>query len=161
MSGGSTSSVAEIRARRQELQNQEDAISFVRRLVQGRIDLVRDEQRRRSSGDDSPVGSLEERLAEVFGQQHGGGSARPPRETNVPADHPLVQELDEVCQHYSFESMDTLPDDALTELVNAMEMFEATCSHMRHELFDKIDALTAELVQKVRESGIGSVVKES
>jgi len=133
MSEGSASSVAEIRARRQELQAQEDAISFVRRLVQGRIDLVRDEQRRRASGDDTPVGSLEERLAGVFGQQHGGGSARPPRETNVPDDHPLVRELDEVCQHYSFESMDTLADGALAELLNAMEMFEATCSHMRHD----------------------------
>jgi hypothetical protein len=40
-------------------------------------------------------------------------------------------------------------------------MFEKTCSQMRHEMFDQIDALTAELVKKVRESGAGSVVKDS
>lgn len=154
-------SVAEIRARRQQLQNEEDAISFVRRLAQGRIDLVRDEQRRREHGGATPMGTLEERLAEVFGQQHGGGSARPPRETNVPADHPLVAELDQVCGHYSFEQMDSLDDASLDELLGALEMFEKTCSGMRHELFERIDALTAQLVKSVRDSGVGSVVKDS
>ena len=161
MSENSPTSVAEIRARRQALQAEEDAISFVRRLAQGRIDLVRDEQRRRAQGIDLPTSSLEERLADVFGQQHGGGSARPPRETNVPADHHLVKELDDVCAHFSFESMDSLDDKDLGELLGALEMFEKTCSQMRHELFDQIDALTAELVKKVRESGASSVVKDS
>lgn len=161
MSNNTPTSVADIRARRQGLQAQEDAISFVRRLAQGRLDLVRDEQRRRTQGLDTPLASLEDRLAGVFGQQHGGGSARPPRETNVPSDHPLVKELDEVCEHYSFETMDTLDEKALDELETSLEMFEKTCSQMRHELFDQIDALTAELVQKVRESGVGSVVKDS
>lgn len=161
MSNNTPTSVADIRARRQGLQAQEDAISFVRRLAQGRLDLVRDEQRRRTQGLDTPLASLEDRLAGVFGQQHGGGSARPPRETNVPSDHPLVKELDEVCEHYSFEMMDTLNEKALDELETTLEMFEKTCSQMRHELFDQIDALTAELVQKVRESGVGSVVKDS
>lgn len=160
MSENTPSSVADIRARRQSLQAEEDAISFVRRLAQGRLDLVRDEQRRRTQGSDLPTASLEDRLAEVFGQQHGGGSARPPRETNVPADHHLVKELDQVCEHYSFEMMDTLDDKSLEELGGSLEMFEKTCSQMRHELFDQIDALTAELVKKVRESGAGSVVKD-
>ena len=161
MSESTPTSVAEIRTRRQALQAEEDAISFVRRLAQGRLDLVRDEQRRREQGSDVPITSLEERLADVFGQQHGGGSARPPRETNVPSDHPLVKELDQVCEHYSFESMDGLDDKDLDELRGALDMFEKTCSQMRHELFDQIDALTAELVKKVRESGASSVVKDS
>lgn len=153
-------SLADIRAARSALQAQEDAISFVRRLAQGRLDLAQDEQRRRASGQDAPTESLAERLADVFGQQHGGGSARPPRETNIPADHPLVQELDQVCEHYQFESMENIDDKALAELINALEMFEKSCSQQRHELFDRIDALTAELVQRVREGGAGSVVRE-
>ncbi|MGA0185042.1 MAG: hypothetical protein ACO3LA_00910, partial [Ilumatobacteraceae bacterium] len=72
-------SVEEIRARRASLQSQEDAVSFVRRLAQGRLDLARDEERRRQSND--PSVNVERELAEVFGQEHGGGSARPPRET--------------------------------------------------------------------------------
>lgn len=151
-------SLAEIRSRRRALQDAEDAVSFVRRLAQGRLDLAHDEQRRRADGSERPTGTLAERLAEVFGQQHGGGSARPPRETNVPADHPLMQQLDELCDHYQFASLETLDDSGLSALVDALGMFERECSRQRHELFEEIDALTAELVRRVREGGAGSVV---
>lgn len=153
--------LADIRAQRNALQGQEDAISFVRRLAQGRLDLVQDEQRRRASGSEQPAGSLADRLADVFGQQHGGGSARPPRETNVPADHPLVLELDQLCEHYQFESMENIDDQSLDELAGALGMFEKSCSGQRHDLFEKIDALTAELVRRVREGGAGSIVKDN
>ncbi len=153
-------SVAEIRAQRNALQAEEDAISFVRRLAQGRLDLVQDEERRRATGTETPVGSLADRLADVFGQQHGGGSARPPRETNIPADHPLVKELDELCDHYEFESLENLDSKSLSELAGALSMFEKSCSQLRHDLFEKIDALTAALVASVRASGAGSVVKD-
>jgi hypothetical protein len=153
--------LADIRAQRNALQGQEDAISFVRRLAQGRLDLVQDEQRRRASGSDQPAGSLADRLADVFGQQHGGGSARPPRETNVPADHPLVLELDQLCEHYQFESMENIDDKSLDELAGALGMFEKSCSGQRHDLFEQIDALTAELVRRVREGGAGSIVKDN
>jgi hypothetical protein len=153
-------SVAEIRAQRNALQAEEDAISFVRRLAQGRLDLVQDEERRRATGTETQVGSLADRLADVFGQQHGGGSARPPRETNIPADHPLVKELDELCEHYEFESLENLDSKSLSELAGALSMFEKSCSQLRHDLFEKIDALTAALVASVRASGAGSVVKD-
>lgn len=152
--------LAGIRARRHELQAEEDVISFVRRMAQGRADLVQDETRRRASGTEPAIGSLSERLAEVFGQQHGGGSARPPRETNVPADHPLLRELDELCEHYDFASLDTLDDRALSDLGSALAMFEKDCSRRRHELFEQIDALTAELVARVRAGGTASLASE-
>lgn len=151
-------SLAEIRARRHELQSAEDAVSFVRRMAQGRLDLVQDEQRRRASGAEPPTGSLADRLAEVFGQQHGGGSARPPRETDVPADHPLLVQLDELCDEHGFAELETLDDRTLSDLESALGMFEKECSRQRHQLFEEIDALTAELVRRVREGGTGSVV---
>lgn len=150
--------LADIRARRHELQAAEDAVSFVRRMAQGRLDLVHDEQRRRASGAEPPSGSLAERLAEVFGQQHGGGSARPPRETDVPADHPLSVQLDELCDEHRFAELESLDDRTLSDLESALGMFEKECSRQRHQLFEEIDALTAELVRRVREGGTGSVV---
>lgn len=152
--------LADVRARRQQMQAEEDNVSFVRRMAQGRLDLVRDEQRRRVLGDEPSGASLAERLAEVFGQQHGGGSARPPRETNVPADHPLLRELDELCEHYEFAALETLDDRALSDLDSALEMFEKECSRRRHDLFEQIDELTAELVRRVREGGASSVTRD-
>lgn len=154
--------LAGIRAERTALQREEDIVSFVRRLAQGRLDLVSDEERRRAGGTDAPVMPLADRLAEVFGQQHGGGSARPPRETEVPTDHPLLQQLDELCASHGFENMDTLDDRSLGALSDALGMFERECSRQRHEMFERIDALTAEVVRRVREAGgAGAVVADA
>lgn len=152
-------SVGVLRAQRRALQQQEDAVSYVRRLTQGRLDLVLDEERRRQRGDDEPVGSVTERLAEVFGQQQGGGSARPPRETVVPSDHPLMQQLDELCDQFQFAQLDTLPDSDLRQLRDALQLFEQSCSQQRHALFEQIDALTTQLVQGIKEQGVEGVIE--
>jgi hypothetical protein len=152
-------SVGVLRSQRRALQQQEDAVSYVRRLTQGRLDLVLDEERRRQRGDDEPVGSVTERLAEVFGQQQGGGSARPPRETVVPSDHPLMQQLDELCDQFQFAQLDTLSDSDLRQLRDALQLFEQSCSQQRHELFEQIDALTTQLVQGIKEQGVEGVIE--
>ena len=157
MTESGNASLADVRARRLALQAEEDVISFVRRMAQGRLDLVQDEERRRAHADSTPVGTLQDRLAEVFGQQHGGGSARPPRETNVPAEHPLLKDLDALCEHYQFAALEILDDRALSDLAAALSMFEKECSRRRHELFDQIDELTAEVVRRVREGGAGTI----
>lgn len=161
MAESAESSLADVRARRLALQAEEDVVSFARRMAQGRVDLVQDERRRRAVGDTPPTATLQERLAEVFGQQHGGGSARPPRETDVPADHPLLQQLDELCESYEFASLEILDDGALSDLESALTMFEKECSRRRHELFEQIDLLTAEVVRRVREGGTGSLTAGS
>lgn len=152
--------LGEIRAARRALQNEEDAVSFARRMTQGRIDLVLDEQRRRASGADASGVSVTERLAEVFGQQHGGGSARPPRDTDVAADHPMLVQLDQICDEFGFADLETSSDRDLADLLGALEMFEKTCSGRRHELFEQIDALTAELVSRLKSDGAGSLLAD-
>lgn len=152
-------SVGQLRAKRRQLQQQEDTVSYVRRLTQGRLDLVLDEQRRRERGEDEPLGNVTERLAEVFGQQHGGGSARPPRETVVPTDHPLMQQLDELCDQFEFARLDTMADADLRQLRDALQLFEQSCSQQRHALFEEIDALTAQLVAQIKAQGVEGVIE--
>mgnify|MGYP003342826970 FL=1 len=144
-------SLEEIRSRRSLLQAQEDAVSFVRRLAQGRLDLARDEGRRRASHDRSV--NVESELAEVFGQEHGGGSARPPRETNVATDHPLVVELERLCESIGFGSLRQLDVDSLQAAIDQLAEFESARSSERRALFDEIDALTAELVRRYKDGG--------
>ena len=144
-------SLEEIRSRRSLLQTQEDAVSFVRRLAQGRLDLARDEERRRASHDRSV--NVESELAEVFGQEHGGGSARPPRETNVATDHPLVVELERLCESIGFGSLRQLDVDSLQAAIDQLAEFESARSSERRALFDEIDALTAELVRRYKDGG--------
>jgi len=137
---------AELRSARAELQMQEDVISFVRRMAQGRCDLARDEQRRRVDGTPASGMSVID-IANVFGQEHGGGSSRPPR------DHPLVVELEKLCETVGFGELRTLEDEALESAINQIEQFELTRSAERKNLFSKIDALTTELVKRYKDGG--------
>ena len=151
MSNYSELDLAGIRAARAELQSQEDAVSFVRRMAQGRLDIARDEQRRRSAN--MPTSNTATDLAGVFGQEHGGGSARPPRETNVSTDHPLVVELEQLCERIGFGSIRTLDVYALQRVIDELAAFENARSGERRALFDQIDALTAELVKRYKDGG--------
>ncbi len=160
MSDATHLSLSDLRAQRNALQRQEDAVSFVRRLTQGRIDLVLDEERRRATKAPAPSGTLTQRLANVFGQEHGGGSARPPRETDVPADHPLLVQLDELCEEFSFENLESLTDADISALRDALTMFEQSCSQQRHQMFEQIDALTAELVARLRDGGTAALLTD-
>lgn len=151
MSDFSAMDVTAIRAERAALQQEEDAVSYVRRLTQGRIDLARDEQRRRSAREASV--NVERDLAGLFGKEQGGGSSRPPRETSVPTDHPLVRELDVLCEEVGFGSLATLDDASIDDAITRMVAFESQCSAERRRLFDRIDGLTKELVSRYRDGG--------
>ncbi len=143
---------AELRSARAALQMQEDVISFVRRMAQGRCDLARDEQRRRTDGTPASGISVSD-IANVFGQEGGGGSSRPPRETNISADHELVVELEKLCERVGFGELRTLADDALEIAVTEIEKFELARSAERKNLCAKIDALTTELVKRYKDGG--------
>jgi hypothetical protein len=146
-------STAEIRVARAALQSQEDVISFVRRMAQGRCDLARDEQRRRVDGTPASGISVSD-IANVFGQEHGGGSSRPPRETNISAEHPLVIELETLCQEISFGDLRILDDQSLENVVQQLSRFETSQSLERKALFASIDALTTQLVKRYKDDGV-------
>jgi hypothetical protein len=146
-------STAEIRVARAALQMQEDVISFVRRMAQGRCDLARDEQRRRIDGTPASGISVSD-IANVFGQEHGGGSSRPPRETNISAEHPLVVELEKLCQEINFGDLRTLDDQSLENVVQQLSSFEISQSLQRKALFTSIDALTTQLVKRYKDDGV-------
>lgn len=140
--------LADVRARRAELQAREDVVSYVRRLAQGRLDIARAELRRLTEGG-SPS-DLASDLAAALGDERGGGSGRPPRDTEVGVDEPLVVELESVCAEVGFGSVRTMDADSLAVVVERLGAFEARCSSLRRELFDEIDALTARLVSGYR-----------
>jgi hypothetical protein len=145
-------SLDDLRSERARLQADEDVVSYVRRLAQGRVDVVRAELRRRvqlSSGVDS--GDVTGDLPRVLGAQVAAGSSRPPRDTTVAADHPLVAELDVVCDRVGFDEMARCSDDELGEIITAITAWERERSADRQSFFARIDALTAELVRRYRD----------
>lgn len=143
--------MGELRSLRARLQEEEDVVSFVRRVAQGRLDVVREEQRQRGHGGHAANDPTQ--MASVFGQQQGGGSARPPRDTAIAADHPRVAMLTELCDRLHFGDHKDLTDDELDALEAALADFEAEQSAQRRGLFARIDALSGELVNRYKSGG--------
>lgn len=140
-----------VRSRRGELQTAEDAVSFVRRLAQGRLDIARDEQRRRNEGE-TPQDDVTDGIARVFSAERGTGSNRPPRDTEVVADHPLLSELEVLCVEAGFGGIRDLDDAELVSCCARLAEFESRMSAQRKELFVQIDELSNELVRRYRSS---------
>ena len=141
-------SLDELRALRQQLQHDDDVVSYTRRVAQARLDLVRSEHARRAAGPDA---DLNEQIGDVLSQHLTGGPARPPRPTEDLSDNALVDELDAVCAEHHFGRLEQLDDDELSTLVDAIAEFEERVSADRRERFDRLDALSAELVRRYRD----------
>jgi hypothetical protein len=138
----------ELRTTRQRLQHEDDAVSYARRVAQARLDLVRAEAAHRSSAEDAEI---DEELRSVLSSHLTGGPARPPRPTEDMSDHPLAVELDEICAGHGLGRLKSLDDDELAALAEAIGEFEARVSSDRRARFDRLDALSAELVRRYRE----------
>ena len=80
-----------------------------------------------------------------------GGSPRPPRPVDHVGDNALSDELDEVCAENGFSRLEQLSDDELIGLEHELTAFERRVSDDRRDRYDRLDALSAELVRRYRE----------
>jgi len=141
-------SLAELRERRQELQAEDDVVSYARRVAQARLDLVNSEIAHRESHSGE---MLRDELNSLLSRHLTGGPGRPPRPTEDLSDHPLAIELDAVCTEKGFGRLKELDGAQLAALSAAITEFEARVSSDRRERYDRLDALSAELVRRYRE----------
>ena len=141
--------LAELRAVRAGLQHEDDVVSYVRRLTQARLDLVRAEMARRAAGDGGLDISGE--LPTILGAHLTGGAPRPPRPADDFSDHPLALQLESLCDECGSTELPSVSDAELGEFASQLLAFEQDRSHERKELFARIDALSAELVRRYRD----------
>jgi hypothetical protein len=150
MTGGASElSLEELRRRRRELQERDDAVSYVRRVAQGRADLARAELARREAGAAAP--DLTDELRQVLGDRLLGASDRPPRPAEDFSDDPRAEDLDRLCAQRGFGRLAELEDAAVADLAVALEAFEGEVSDERRKLFAELDDLSDELVRRYRE----------
>lgn len=142
---------AELRRRRQRAELVENRVSYARRLLQGRIDLVRAEILRR--GDNAELGEVLAGLPAVLADQGGGpvspANVRPPRELTPP-------DLDDDPLHDRVVNLPSVGTDELREFAESLAQRESELSATRRQLFDVIDRLQVELMARYR-SGAASI----
>jgi hypothetical protein len=150
-------SLTELRARRAECQRLEDALSLLRRLVQGHLDIVRCEQQRRAAGESPDLASLVAVLPRTLAEQGGDGAAVRSRPTaSTITDPALTDELDAICDVVRLSHLPDLDDDELARLAGDLAGLERTVSARRRIVFDRLDALSSELTARYR-TGAASV----
>lgn len=144
--------VDELRARKAECTELETATSYLRRLAQGRLDIVADEQRRRRTGE-GPI-QASELVASLTGILASGsrnpGAGRLPSTMAPDEAEADTTELDHIAGALLLGDLSTLDDATLATLVDDLSAYEARVSRLRRSLFERIDALQAELVRRYK-----------
>ena len=148
-----TRGIDEVRAMRAECQAVETGLSLLRRLVQGRLDIVGLELTRRAEGrDPADLPDLIARLPEVLSDRtHAPGIGRLPQ-MMAPGDLPgeLESELDAIVGPGHLAALPSVDDDRLGTMADELAAFERRVSAHRHDLFERIDALQAEITRRYK-----------
>ncbi len=143
----------EVRTMRADCQEVETGLSMLRRVVQGRLDIVGLELARRAEGGDpADLPDLIARLPELLSDRtRATGVGRLPQ-LMAPGELPaaLEAELDGILGAGKLADLPALDESVLRTLADELAAFERTVSRHRQALFDRIDALQAEITRRYK-----------
>ncbi len=146
--------VEDLRALRGECQAVETQLSYLRRLVQGQHDIVSGEiGRRAGGGDPGDVSDLVDRLPEILADRiHAPGPGRLPvgMEPGELSGR-LVERLTELSTQVPLEELVSVDDARLAGAAEHLTTLEQEVSTLRRAMFDRIDALQAQITDRYRD----------
>lgn len=152
LAGIAHASTADLRTMRAECNDLENGLSYVRRLAQGRVDLITAETTRRSEGGGGDMSDLVARLPELLSDGvRAAGSGRVEQELDPPEAivGPLSAVLDGVVGPSIMTEVTELGDDDLSAAIIALRDFEENLSTSRRSLHSTIDSLNDELARRI------------
>ncbi len=143
-------SLAEVRARRADVEQEEVDISYLRRLVQGRVDIIRAELARRSEGAE---GSLLADLPHILGDAergtpHGLGRHAAVEPSRADEHRRRVEQL---VADVDLSDVTARTDDELQATLGLLTDAEAELSAKRHALHDVLDRCSGEIARRYRD----------
>jgi hypothetical protein len=139
----------EVRRRRREAEQEEADLSYLRRMLHGRMDIVRAEQRRRASGDDvSVVEHLAEILSDPNRATRGMGKHYAVEPSRVDEHRRSVEKAiaDAVVSDVSARS-----DDELAAALRSLQEHEHEVSEVRGRVQKVADALSGEIARRYKD----------
>lgn len=144
-------SLEEIRAMRTECQQAEVGLSYLRRLIQGRLDIVHSYIDHLGSNGPLDLATLVEDLPGIL----SSGPGRPPGPGHLPMllapdteESDLTADLDVILGADEIASLADMDIDHLRDLAGRLEALENKVSLDRRALHLRIDTLQAELVER-------------
>jgi hypothetical protein len=146
-------SMDELHAMRDECVAVETGLSYLRRMVQGPLDIVsRELVRREVGGDEADRASLIEELPGILadGPRTPGNGRLMQTLEPTEIDPELSAELDAIVGGGIVGEVTDVDDAALVDLQARLSEFEQRVSGRRQAYFQRIDALQAELTRRYR-----------
>jgi hypothetical protein len=149
--------MADVRALRHRAEQEEVNLSYTRRLLQGRLDIVRRELQRRAEHDGrSLVDLLPEILSEKGrGPAHGLGRHQTVQPTSPEHFETWVNGL---TPGVDLSDVPSLPDDRLEQAARALGEGERNLSERRRGVQQVMDAVAGELARRYRD-GLADVAQ--
>jgi hypothetical protein len=151
LDGIDSRSLSEIRSMRTECQEAEQALSYLRQLIQGRLDIVHTYLEHPGSDALRDLGSLVNDLPGIL----SSGRRRPTGPGHLPLllspdteEADLTVELDAILGADEIGTLADLDIDQLNSIAGQLEVIERRVSSERRALHERIDALQAELVNR-------------
>jgi hypothetical protein len=147
----------ELRARRDDAVALETEASYLRRLAQGRIDILEAEQRRRGKGGDHE--GLDDLIADLPRILAGDGPRTEPTQSHFPqvlAPEELGRlgpRFSTLVDDLSLASLPDLDDVQLGEALEATREQEREVSRLRRQLHGVIDAVESVLARRLADQG--------
>ena len=142
----------EVRSRRDTATEIETGLSYLRRIVQGRLDIVVAEQGHRDHGERADVSELVDELPSILsGNVHAPGLGRLP--THIAPgeiDHELERRLEEILPASHLANLPDLSDEELRGAATGLTEFERSVSMQRRAVLDVLDRLQDEIVRRYR-----------
>ncbi|MEU0127486.1 MULTISPECIES: ABC transporter substrate-binding protein [unclassified Streptomyces] len=138
----------DLRARRRDAQRDEADLSYVRRLVQGRIDILRAELACRTGPGSPVVGRLSEILADTPSAHRT--SARHVTLTTPRSDE-YRQLAEDTLAEVELSDLDARTDEELLTAMGRLVRYEQQVSRRRHRLQRTVDDCSAEIARRYRD----------
>jgi hypothetical protein len=141
--------IDEVRARRQMAREVENELSYYRRLLHGRMDLIRFEQRRRSGEE---TRTLIEALPEILADDPVPSAVRG---RHIATDLPMLPEvgkrdIDQILGDDVLTRLTDVDEEGLASALSSIEEIEAEISERRREVQAVEDVLANELADRYR-----------
>ncbi len=147
-------SVAEVRERRDECDAVEDSLSVLRRLVQGKLDIVLADLERRAGGlSAGALARVVEQLPTILSEGGRSSSGRGRLRRNIAPDvnfRRLTAELDRIMDVDASAGILGLSEQEVRDIADALHDLEQKVSIRRTAVQDRIDNLQAEIVNRYK-----------
>jgi len=144
-------SLEDLRARRDECLAEREYLSLLRRLLQGRAEILKAEAEGRARGETVP---LVDRLSQILSDDdHPMTSRGEAVRIAIPEEEMLLarRRVERLASDGQISDPSTLDDEALAAAISALVTEEEGVSEARSDVFDALDALQDELKRRYKD----------